>query len=119
LGFSIIGIKVEKPHLWRKAIYELNLASKTYPAFANIFMYGKQVYYYFYTPFLDGHTVLTANGIFPAITSDKLLQSVVAVTGVENLLAIHTKQIEQFVSKDFRPYEIFDQESRIKATYNY
>jgi hypothetical protein len=119
INFVKIGIKVEKPHLWRKAQREISLASQQNQTFASIFTQNNKVYYYFYTPFTDGHVVLTANGVFPAITTDNLLQSAVAGSEPVDLMEIHKKQVEQFIMKGSRPFNIFDQESRIKATYQY
>jgi hypothetical protein len=119
LDFVKIGIKVEKPHLWQKAICELNLASLQNRTFASVFTQKNKICYYFYTPFTDGRVVLTANSLFPAITTDNLLQSAIAVSGPIDLMEIHKKRVEQFIMKGYQPYNIFDQESRIKATNQY
>jgi hypothetical protein len=119
LGFIRLGIKVEKLPLWEKTINELALACTKEQTFASISVVNNKVIYYFYTPFTNGRVVLTANGAFPAITVDDILQSAVASAEPEDLLTIHRKRIETFSSKGSQPYEFYDQESRIKATHQY
>lgn len=119
LGFIKLGIKVEKPPLWEKAIKEVALASTKEQTFASIFVRRSEVTYYYYTPFIDGRAVLTSSGAFPAITSNELLQSAIASTNPEDLLAVHRKQLQAFCSKGFQPYQDYTQDSRVKATYQY
>ncbi len=119
LGFIKIGIKIEKAPLWGKAVQEVALASKKDKVFASVFVRRGKVFCYYYTPFVDGQAVLTANGAFPAITSDELLLSAIASAKPEDLLAMHHKQVEAFYGKGFSPYQDYTQDSRVKATYQY
>ena len=119
LGFIRLGIKVEKPPLWAKAVKELTLASIKEQTFASIFIRKNEVIYYYYTPFIDGRAVLTSSGAFTAITANGLLQSAIASTAPEDILAVHQKQVGVFCSKGSQPYQDYTQDSRIKATNQY
>ncbi len=119
LGFSQLGVRVEKPPLWAAGIRGFSLASAREQAFASIAVIRRQVVYYFYTPFNDGKVVLTANAAFPVMNGDQIRQSAIAASGPLDLLAAHHKLVEDFRSQGSVPYSDYTQDSRIRATYQY
>jgi hypothetical protein len=119
LGFVKLGIKVEKPPLWEKAIKSIELTSTKEMSFASISIVRNQVYFYFYTPFIDGRGVLTSNGVFPTMRSDQLLQLSISSLSPEDVLEFHRKQIEIFTAKNAQPYSEYTQETLIKAFHQY
>jgi hypothetical protein len=116
LGFEYIGIKVEKPPLWRAPIQEIALGSIEALSFASVFYRGKKVVYYFFTPFHDGQIVLTANMGFSQINQDDVIQFSTAIEEPSKSLEEHKKNIVSFIVKGYSPFTEYTEQTRIDAT---
>jgi hypothetical protein len=119
LGFSQLGFMVDKPPLWAKGSRELVLASPTEKTIASIGFRGNKPSYFFYTPFSGGQVVITAYNAFRYFRSEDLVTEVVSTQDLNEMLRIHKKQVDDFITRGFSPFSSFSQESAIEATYLY
>jgi hypothetical protein len=119
LGFSQIGVKVEKMPLWGKGIPSLSFASLNARTYASLYVSRYKVIYYYLTAFSGGQVVLTASDNFPAVETEHFIQSTVAYVGPEAVLAVHQKQVEKLRAKGFIPVSDLNRENRITATSQY
>src|SRR5262249_30654658 len=67
LGFKKLCIKEEKLPLWGTKIISFEFTNEELRTFGAIFKYKDKFNWYFYTPFVNGGVVLTANTLFPTI----------------------------------------------------
>jgi hypothetical protein len=118
LGFTKLGASSEKLPLWSD-VKSIHLISNSEPIIATISVIHKKVIFFFETPFSDGRIVLTANSAFPAIGNDQILQSSIGSLSIEDLLAIHRKQVESFSLKGAQPYSEYDQDILSKSCKQY
>jgi hypothetical protein len=116
LGFSRLGIMLDKPPLWARGSREVVLASAAEQTFASAGLRRNNVSYFFYTPFTGGQVVITAYNAFRNASTPEFVTTVVYSEGIEEMLAIHKKQVEEFMVKGFTPYMDYSRESVIKAT---
>lgn len=116
LGFTQLGFMMDKPPLWAKGSREIVLASSTEKTFASIGLRRNKLSYFFYTPFNGGQVVITAYNAFRNNILPEFVTTVVYERGVEEMLNLHRKQVEEFRGKGFIPYQDYSRESLLKAT---
>ena len=119
LGFSQLGIMTDKPPLWAKGSREIVLASSEERAFASIGLRKNRLSYFFYTPFTGGQIVITAYNAFRDVHLDGFVTAVVYTEDIEGMLAVHREQVREFMGQGFEPYQEYNRESIVKATYSY
>ena len=118
-NFEYIGIKVEKPLLWRPLVEEVSLRSIEAQTFASIFINKRKARYYFFTPFTEGQIVLTTNSSFPIVNNDEIIQSRVALDEPKQVLTIHRNCVDLFIEKGHTPFKEYTKQTRIDATNMY
>jgi hypothetical protein len=116
VGFSQLGIMVDKPPLWAKGSREIALASPTRQVFASIGFRGLKPSYFFYTPFTGGQMIITAHNSFRDLNKDDFITTIVPSGEVAEMLETHKNQVEKFVSRGFTPYYDYSRDSVIQAT---
>jgi hypothetical protein len=116
LGFELLGLKAEYMPLWGK-VRELSLASPAAGAFASLGIRGNECKaLYFYTTFLDGALVLTADGAFLPVDKEDYVIAVMPGTKPGELLAIHQKQVEYLRHQGHEVNTDYSTEGRLTAT---
>jgi hypothetical protein len=117
LGFTELGVKVEKFPLWGSRTEELCLASPAAQAFAVITVFKNTATYHFFTPFSGGQVIMTSPGSFKKIETPEFLSSIVRdAEDAGVVLAKHQENVAAFVSKGLTPYREFTRESRLEST---
>jgi hypothetical protein len=117
LGFSELGVKVEKFPLWGSRSEELAFVLPSAQAFAVITVFRNTATYHFYTPFTGGQVVMTSPGSFRKIDSADFLSSIVRDSDDAGVvLAKHQENVASFISKGLTPYSEYTRESRLKST---
>jgi hypothetical protein len=119
LGFSPIGIRVEKPPIWGPAVKELTLVSAADHTFVCLFLDRKSLKYYFYTPFTGGEIVISAYSAYKNVKKDDILVYRANRNEVGEIFNIHKNNVQEFISKGCNPYKEYTWQSRIRATYTY
>ncbi|EMY60105.1 hypothetical protein [Leptospira terpstrae] len=115
-GFEFIGIKSEKfPFIFKENI-EWNFSSSENICFASIVKFNEKHLFYFYTPFKTGEILITANGIFTEIKTQKFFTSNVISQSINEVLIFHKRKINELISNSSIPYEKFDRKLRLDAT---
>jgi hypothetical protein len=116
LGFSMLGMMVEKPPLWAHETREIAMASASNKIFASIGLRRNNPSYFLYTPFAGGEVVITAHNSFRDYFKDDFATAVVNSGDLEEMLEVHKKQVENFIEKGRTPYQEYTRESFIRAT---
>ena len=116
LGFTRLGIMVEKQPLWAKGTRELSLASSPEKAFASIGFRRNEPSYFFYTPFTGGQIIITAYNSFRHFERNDFFSSVVSSGEPGEMLETHKKKVAEFTAKGLTPYRDYTRESLIEAT---
>ncbi len=116
LGFTQLGIMVDKPPLWAKGSREIALASSSRHTFASIGFRGLKPSYFLYTPFTGGQLAITAHNSFRDFAKNDFVTTVVASGDLEEMLETHKKQVEDFIARGFTPYRDYTRETVIEAT---
>jgi hypothetical protein len=119
LGFSKLGVMVEKQPLWAKGSRELSLASAAQKTFASVGLRHNQPSYFFYTPYTGGQIVITAYNAFRHLQRDDFMTTVVYSEDPGETLEVHKKQVEEFINKGFNPYKEYTRDSLVQATVQY
>jgi hypothetical protein len=119
LGFTQLGLLIEKPPLWARGSRELSLASTEAKTIVSLGMRGLRPAYFFYTPFEEGQVLITAYNSFKNFKSEDFIITVVDTADLDEMMNIHKRKIEEFQQKGFRPFQTFDRDSVIRATYFY
>jgi hypothetical protein len=116
LGFTSIGLMLEKPPLWSKSSRELVLVSSEHKIIASIGFRGLKLSYFFYTPFEDGQVVVTAYNCFRNFIKPDFLTSEVKSGDLDEMLESHKKDVDDLVAKGYIPLKEYTRESVIRAT---
>lgn len=119
MGFSIIGIRAEKPPVWGSPVKELTLVSVADNTFFCIYIESKTVKYYFYTPFSGGQAVISTYAAYKNENKDYLIIYRTNKNDIGEIFAVHKRNVETFIGKGFIPYREYTWQSRLKAAYLY
>lgn len=119
LGFRLLGIKSERLPLWSRPVEEISLESCEACAFASVLNNPGKPCFYFYTPFISGAVVLTANAAFPEVQKVDFVQSTMSAGDPANVLSIHQRNVQQLRDRGEEPFVLYTQESRLQATWQY
>ncbi len=119
VGFTDLGVMVEKPRLGSRTTREYAMASKEQRIFASIWFQRDKIAYFFHTPFTGGEVVITAFNSFRDFFKDDFVTNVVASGDLTEMLAAHKDHVENFISKGYTPYTDYTQETFIQATNEY
>jgi hypothetical protein len=119
LDFSIIGVKIEQPPLWGRAVREIALVSKAKQCYASIILHpnASPASVYCYTPFSDGGMVFTRD--FEAgseAEGERLSVKNVVSTGLSGLVEDHVRRVEGMMQRGLMPRVGSTQHSRLEAT---
>jgi hypothetical protein len=113
LGFANLGVFSEET-LFGKAL-SITSASEQARSFGLIRKQGAKIIYSFYTPFVGGEVLLTANGYFPRIRKQDCLIEAIPGSDVEKLFATHNKRLQALTAGGSIPFDAFTQASRMDA----
>jgi hypothetical protein len=115
LGFEPLGVKVEKPWL-RAPIRELSFVARDRSCYAAIAALRVGARIYFFSLFPGGGLVLTANGMFPSISSPNVGQQSFRAMAPRELFERHHQAVASFG----RRAEVgASQDERLAATRTY
>jgi hypothetical protein len=116
LGFTQLGLMVEKTPLWGKGSRELVMVSSKDRIIAILGLRGPLLSYYFYTPFEDGQVVVTAHNCFKNFVKPDFVTSEIKSGDLDEMLESHQKDVADFVAKGYVPFHEYSRESVIMAT---
>ena len=116
LGFTQLGLMVEKTPLWGRGSRELVLVSAKDKIIATLALRGPVLSYYFYTPFEGGQVVVTAHNCFKNFVKPDFVTSEIKSGDLDEMLESHKKDVADFVSKEYVPFNEYTRESVIRAT---
>lgn len=116
LGFTELGVKVEKFPLWGSRSEELTFASSKDRAFAAITIYRNTSTYHFITPFTGGQIVITSPGSFKNIDTEGFLSASSSADDHGAVLEKHRESVASFVSKGYTPFQEYTRESRLESS---
>lgn len=120
LGFTLLGVKVEKLPLWGPEYRELALASREAEAYASIVLHrdgSSPASLYIYTPFQDGGMVFTRNyEPAPEAEGDRLSVKNVPTSDFKTVLASHVGRLRVFTERGLRPLVGLSRQAKIEAT---
>jgi hypothetical protein len=116
LGFSHLGLMLEKPPLWAKSSRELVLVSSNDKVIASIGFRGIKLSYFFYTPFEGGQVVVTAYNCFRNYVKPDFMTSEIKSGNLDEMLEDHKKDVADFVAKGYTPFNEYTREEVVRAT---
>ncbi|MGB8645049.1 MAG: hypothetical protein WCF84_07410 [Anaerolineae bacterium] len=119
LGFTPLGVKLEKLPLWGPQFEEYSLASSPAQVFASLLDFRNLRYrgFYLFTPFTGGQIVFTTtNPNMPAQDLPDFSLHVMANATPTQALADHQDRVRQFQARGLQPYAGYTRESRLAAT---
>jgi hypothetical protein len=116
LGFSSIGLMLEKPPLWSKSSREMVLVSTNDKIIASIGFRGIKLSYFLYTPFEGGQVVVTAYNCFRNYIKPDFMTSEVKSGDLDEMLEDHKKDVADFVARGYVPFNEYTREAVIRAT---
>ncbi len=119
LGFSHLGMMVEKFPLWAGSSREMAMVSRGHKTIASLGFRRGQPSYYLYTPFERGEVVITSFNSFRDFKKDDFLVTVVPSGEPAEMLEVHEKNVAQFTSLGYVPFSDFSQEAVMRATDQY
>jgi hypothetical protein len=117
LGFSELGVKVERFPLWGSRTEELSLASNKDQAFAAITVFRNTPTFHFITPFTGGQIVITSPGSFKNIDEEGFLSAAAPGDAPDpaEVLEKHKENVAGFVSKGYVPFREYTRETRMEG----
>ncbi|HTI51480.1 MAG TPA: hypothetical protein VL475_11030 [Planctomycetaceae bacterium] len=115
LDFHPLGMKREWWPLW-PASQALELANPEIPSFAAVYHLGDHPLIYFYTPFLDGSVVLTADHENANLEMDGYIHAGINGGEPDELLALHRENLRRVCDQGHIPCSYCDQATRLEAT---
>ncbi len=118
-GFAPLGMMVEKFPLWAAVTREIIMVSPGSQAIASLGFRRQRPSYFFYTPFAGGEVVITACNSFRDLKKAGFVTEVIPSGDVAEMLAAHSKRVEEFVQQGYIPFTDFSRESVIRATDQY
>jgi hypothetical protein len=119
LGFTSLGLMVEKAPLWAKGSRELVLVSEKEQIIASIGFRGLKMSYFLYTPFEGGQVVITAYNCFRNFVKPDFLTTEIKSNNIEELMESHKKDVADFIGKGYVPFSDFSRAAVIRATNQY
>lgn len=119
LGFSPIGLKLERMPLWGPTFREVSLVSESSRAYASIILHpdSSPASKYCYTPFKDGGMVFTRD--FAAgqeAESERLSVKNLPEASVADLVGSHLQRVDLLCGRGMTPSVNGSREARIAAT---
>jgi hypothetical protein len=119
LGFSLLGVKLEKLPLWGGTYREVALASEEAEAYASIGLRkdGRPRGLYFYTPLRDAGMVFTRNrALGGEAESERLSVKNVPTQNFKEILDSHQQRLRVLKERGLVPSVGLSQQARIEAT---
>jgi hypothetical protein len=119
LGYTYLGLMVEKAPLWAKPSRELVLVSEKDKIIASIGFRGLKMSYFLYTPFEGGEVVITAHDCFRNFVKPDFITTEVKSDNLEEMIESHKKDVADFEAKGYVAFTQYNRESVIRATNQY
>jgi hypothetical protein len=116
LGFTHLGMMVEKFPLWAGTSREITMISPVSKTIASLGFRRRKPSYFLYTPFNGGEVVITSYNSFRDFKKNDFVTTVVPSGEPCEMLEIHRKQVEKFIAVGYIPFTEYTRESVIKAT---
>lgn len=115
MRFEALGVKTEKTPL-RPAVRELSFVAADRRCYASIGLGSLGPRLYYFTPLPEGGLVLSSNGAFPKVRTDRVVQQSYRRCSPRELLEHHLGRLGEL---DRRGEVVPTAEARIEATYAY
>ena len=120
MGFTMLGVKVERQPLWGRSYREVDLASKPLQTYASIVLHpdSSPASFYCYTPFQDGGMVFTRDfeqGM--EAEGDRLSVRNVVSPNLSEIVEDHVSRVQSMQQRGLLPVVGGSQQSRLEATH--
>jgi len=119
LGFSELGIMLEKAPLWAKPSQELVMVSSQDKIIASLGLNGLKASYFLYTPFEGGQVVITAHNCFRNFYKSDFMTTEIKSGDLDEMLESHRKDVAGMIEKGQTPFRDYTRETVIEATRQY